>query len=154
MATFPEAPLAYGHPPRPATEESMVLIPICGPKNPKDNEMKKGLIYLQLHFLVTYMVFKILLKHYSNQHKHSAITLFSCSCSRKLNTPCYSHFAGFSYHPSSKGVVQSQIHWRCSFWENIELGWFLRKLKQTRWNQSSSDLTTSCMSHGHITGHS
>lgn len=30
LATFPVAPLAYGHPPpRPPTEESTVLIPIC-----------------------------------------------------------------------------------------------------------------------------
>lgn len=29
VATFPEAPFAYGHPPKPATEESIVLIPIC-----------------------------------------------------------------------------------------------------------------------------
>jgi len=29
VATFPVAPLAYGHPPRPPTEESTVLIPIC-----------------------------------------------------------------------------------------------------------------------------
>jgi len=29
VATFPEAPLAYGQPPRPETEESTALIPIC-----------------------------------------------------------------------------------------------------------------------------
>lgn len=28
VATFPDAPLAYGQPPRPATEESTALIPI------------------------------------------------------------------------------------------------------------------------------
>jgi len=33
VATFPEAPLAYGHPPSPATEESTMLIPICSDTN-------------------------------------------------------------------------------------------------------------------------
>ena len=42
VATFPVAPLAYGHPPKPATEESIVLIPICSKKKKKTKALVKS----------------------------------------------------------------------------------------------------------------